>query len=333
MKENDSSGHRLTKRNSYRAIVSITLVLLIVPGPTVIDAKEKKSNIIVEASELAVDADFENAVIKPKKNNPQVDKLLMKMPSGENGNLPIQYQDGKLTDRSAKLISDPAQAGNQVLKFWLKSAEIPGYKKGSKKGRIQVNIPKLDEKAIVTQYRIYLHPDLKHYSTYPKVNAWFVITELWMGENWTNEHRYPFRISLGIAKDKGINKPLGFHVSATTDIYPGSSEKWEKSWGAANREFEVPIGEWLDVELGYRQGDAKSGRFYLTVKRDKDSEATTIFDFTNWTYSPYARKPVPLTTYQPLKIYTSEAIVNHIREKGGVAQIYYDDLKIWRVPK
>ena len=333
VKEEVSSGYQLTRRISCRAITYITLGLLISLGSVMNEAKACENNRIPEASKLAIDVDFENAAVKPKKNSHQNTRLHIKMPSGANSILPIQYEGGGVADRFAKLIPDPTQADNHVLQFWLKNAEIPGYRKGSKKGRVQMSFGKLDEKAMITRYRIYLHPDLKHYRTYPKKNSWFVISSLWMGENWTDEHRYPFKISLGIGKDSGVNKPLGFWVSATTDLSPGRSEKWEKSWGEANREFEVPVGEWMDVELGYRQGDAKSGRFYLTVKREKDTEATTIFDITNWTYSPYAKAPIPLTTYQPLKIYTSEAIINHIRGKGGVAQVYFDDFKVWRVPK
>lgn len=333
MKEEVSLDGQLIRRISCRAITTITLGLLIALGSVMNNVYACEDHNIAEATELAIDVDFESAVIKPKKKGAQSERLHIKLPSGKSVPLPIQYEGGKSSDRFAKIVPDPTQPDNNVLQFWLKNAEVAGYRKGSKKGRVQVNIPKLNDKAIVAKYRMYLHPDLKHYKTYPKRSGWFTISELWMGENWTNEYRYPFRISLGIAKDKGANKPLGFHVSATTDVSPGKSEKWVKSWSAVNEDFEVPLGEWLDIELGYRQGDAKSGRFYLTIKREQDTEATTIFDITNWTYSPNAKKPIPLTTFQPLKIYTSEAIISHIRKKGGAAQIYFDDFEIWRAPK
>jgi len=333
LKEEVSLNGQSGRHISFRAMTGITLGLLIVLALVANDIKAYENNKIAEASQLAVHVDFENAVVRPKNNSPQVAGLNIKMPSGKNAHLPIQYEGGSLSDRFAKIVPDPEQAGNQVLQFWLKNAEVAGYKKGSKKGRVQVNIPKLREKAFVARYRMYLHPDIKHYKTYPERSGWFTISELWMGENWTNEYRYPFRISLGIAKERGVNKPLGFHVSATTDVKPGKSEKWEKNWSKVNKDFKVPLGEWIDIELGYRQGDAQTGRFYFTVKREKDTEATTIFDVTDWTYSPRAKKPIPLTTFQPLKIYTSEAIVSHIRKNGGVAQIYFDDFEIWRAPR
>jgi len=335
MKEELSLCDQMEWRINFRAISGITSGLFIVLALVTNDAKANACahNSIAEASQLVIDVDFENALVRPKKNSPQVDRLHMQMPSGKNSRLPIQYEGGSLSDRFAKIVPDPVQAGNQVLQFWLKNAEVAGYKKGSKKGRVQINIPKLQEKALVARYRMYLHPDIKHYQTYPKRSGWFTISELWMGENWTNEHRYPFRISLGIAKESGVNQPLGFHVSATTDVKPGKSEKWVKSWAKVNKDFEVPLGEWMDIEFGYRQGNSKTGRFYLTVKREKDTVATTIFDVTDWTYSSRSKKPIPLTTFQPLKIYTSEAIVSHIRNKGGAAQIYFDDFQICRVPK
>ena len=36
-----------------------------------------------------------------------------------------------------------------------------------------------------------------------------------------------------------------------------------------------------------------------------------------------------MTHWNPLKLYTSAGTVELIRNKGGVAQIYWDDLEIW----
>jgi hypothetical protein len=91
----------------------------------------------------------------------------------------------------------------------------------------------------------------------------------------------------------------------------------------------VAIGEWLNVEVGYKQGDEDSGRFYLAVGRASDESMTTLFDVTNWTYHPQAPEPIPLTRWNPLKLYTSGEVIDHIRASGGVAQIYWDDLELW----
>jgi hypothetical protein len=59
----------------------------------------------------------------------------------------------------------------------------------------------------------------------------------------------------------------------------------------------------------------------VTAKSAGDVTMTTVLDVHDWTYSPQARAPVPLTHWNPLKIYTSSAIIDHIRDNGGIARI------------
>ena len=56
----------------------------------------------------------------------------------------------------------------------------------------------------------------------------------------------------------------------------------------------ITIGVWMEVEIGYRQGDKHSGRFYVAVKRESDPAMIPILDVTDWTYHPDSPKPVPL---------------------------------------
>ena len=105
--------------------------------------------------------------------------------------------------------------------------------------------------------------------------------------------------------------------------------RWKDIWVEAGSNFEVPIGEWLDIEVGYKAGNKETGRYYLAAKRASDQEFTTIFDVTNWTYHPESPEPVPITNINPMKLYSSERIVDFIRNKGGVAQLYWDDYEAY----
>ena len=67
----------------------------------------------------------------------------------------------------------------------------------------------------------------------------------------------------------------------------------------------------------------------MGVKRENEDNFTTVFDITNWTYHPDSPEVVPMTSWQPLKIYTSSKIVDFIRKNGGVTQLYFDDLEIY----
>ena len=275
--------------------------------------------------------DFEHEKIKPMKGKRgSYDKMVFKNKAGKTASVGIMYEGGTSSDRYAKIIPDPTtDSNNHVLKYWLKHARVPDQKKGKFKGRIQMNLANVNKTSIFERFRLYLHPDLKYYREYPKLNTWFTINEMWMGARW-KKHPYPFRMGLKIAKPKGVNQPLYFVIGASVSnggkLRKG---KWKDVWHEVGTNFEVPVGEWLDMEIGYRQGDNKTGRYYLAVKREKDTKYTTIFDVTNWTYHPDSPKPVPLTDWQPLKIYTSSRIVDFIRKKGGAVQMYWDDLEIY----
>lgn len=289
------------------------------------------TNIDSNFSEPFLTVGFEKEKIIPSatlKSN--YDKLHVALSSGKEGDIPIQYEGGTADDRYARIISDPTKAGNHVLHYWLKNAAIPtGFKGGDYgyKGRIQMNLSGLNHTAVFARYRMYLHPDLKFYKLYPKENYWFMISELWF----RRPDGVDFRIHVDIGKEIGVNTPLYFLAAGNvrTGGERGKNDTWDPLWGAMNTKFEVPIGEWIDMEIGYKQGDKDSGRFYLAAKRPSDSAPVTVFDITDWTYNPNAGTPTPLTQWNPLKLYTGIKIIKYIQDNGGVAQIYWDDFELF----
>ena len=285
-------------------------------------------------SGLLLNLDFESERVKPEKgkNKDTYDLLELRAPSGQKTSVGIMYEGGNEKDRFAKIIVDPTaktNSGNHVFHYWLKNARVPDQKKGKFKGRIQMNLTSVNKTSVFQRYRLFLHPDIALYRQYPKQNSWFGLSTMWMGARWQG-HPYPFKISLNIAKPEGVGKPLYFVVSGSVsnggEIKRG---KWKDVWGKVGANFEVPVGEWLDIEIGYKAGNKNNGRFYMGVKREKDKKFTTVFDVTDWTYHPSSPKPVPVTDWQPLKLYSSSRIFDFIRDKGGVAQLYYDDLEIY----
>lgn len=282
-------------------------------------------------SGLLLHLDFENERVKPAKGKKDTyDLLELRMPSGQQTSVGIMYEGGNEKDRYARIVTDPINKDNRVFHYWLKNARIPYQGKGKFKGRIQLNLGEVNKTSIFQRYRIYLHPDLNFYRQYPNQNTWFIINEFWMGARW-KKHPFPFRIGVNIAKPAGAGKPLyfaaGASISAGGEIIKG---KWKEVWSKVATNFEVPVGEWLDIEIGYKQGDNKSGHFYMGVKRENDKKFTKVFDITDWTYHPESPEPVPLTDWQPLKIYTSSRIIDFVRQKNGVIQMYWDDFEAYK---
>jgi hypothetical protein len=266
--------------------------------------------------------DFENDQIVPGSGTAGVQDIL-KVSAGP---IPILYEGGTREDRLAEIVADPENEKNQVLRTWIRNASIPSGRKGWDKGRIQLNFTSVNKTSVFERHRMYLHPDIAHYRSYPQESKWFGIATMWMGDT---SKPNAFMISVDIAKDAGVGKPLYFMVAGEKRLGGLLGQgQWQFVWNEVNRKFEVPVGVWMDVEIGYRQGDAKSGRFFMSVRPADDAQPTTIFDITNWTYHPAAAKPMPMTRWNPIKLYTSEKLVDHIRNQGGLAQIYWDDLQI-----
>jgi hypothetical protein len=276
--------------------------------------------------QLLLSTDFEGASVEPAKAaNKQTDMLSVKLPTGQPAQIPIFYESGNASGRFAKVIPDPTSPSNHVLQFWLKDAQVKGQRAGYSKGRVQLAFSQMQFTEAAAKFRMYLPPDLEAYRSFPEENTWFTIDEMWFGARWEGDSR-PFRITISIVKPKGAGQPLYF---AATGERAGTREgQWVDVWHAVDPSFEVPIGQWMDMELGYRQGDAATGRFYLAVKRSSDPKSVRVLDVKNWTYHPDAAQPVPMTSWNPLKVYTSEAIIDHVSQTGGAVQVLFDDFEV-----
>ncbi len=258
------------------------------------------------------------------------DMLVFQLPKGETTAIRLQYQGGNENERRARIATDPEDKENHTLHYWLKNARVPDQKKGNFKGRIQMNVYGISETSLFQRYRLYLHPDLALYRQYPKANYWFSLSTWWMGAAWEG-HKNSFNIVLNLAKPAGVGVPLYFTASGS--VFDGGEAvrgRFKEIWAEAGSNFEVPVGEWIDIEIGYKAGNKETGRFYMAAKREKDEVLTTIFDITNWTYHPESPDLVPVTHLNPLKLYSSSRIIDFIRNKGGVAQVYWDDFEAYK---
>ena len=101
-------------------------------------------------------------------------------------------------------------------------------------------------------------------------------------------------------------------------------------WSATNPDYPLPVGQWTECEIWYRQGDEYDGRFYFAITPDGGSK-TVIFNVENYTYSPYMAEPQGLEFFNPFKLYVSRALAQHAgMENGGSGlTIYWDDVEIW----
>lgn len=224
----------------------------------------------------------------------------------------IRYVCGNDSERWAQIVDDPTNPGNRVMHFWLNDTQNCGAV-----SRIQAIIKtnhKLTE--AFQRIRMYIHPDAS--KLLDSTGRWFQFQEIWIRPNWTGRDN-PFRMGLYIPIKDGA---YYWNVRATECCDPSIH-----FWNVENHAVPVPIGEWFTAETYYKMGDAKTGRIQFTITRDGQTPQT-VFDVTNWTYHP-DEQPEGIHIWNPQKLYVAPRNVDHVREKGGTLQIYWDDWELW----
>ncbi len=242
------------------------------------------------------------------------------------GRFVIELKDGTENDRFAAIVDDPTGVSNKVLQFWLKHPhEI--VNETTKKGRVQASMSNnVDLTEVYQKIRLFIHEDFNILKAYPKSFAWMGVFEVWNDPNWGVEGDYPFRFGLNIKKaEKDTVESFYFRVKGQTRDNSGPETLWEET----NYDYPVPVGEWFTLETYMKEGDANNGRYYVAITSDKDVK-TVLFDITDYTYHPSDPNFTDgFPFFNPMKLYTSDDIVNFVDENGGTLQFFWDDFELY----
>lgn len=242
------------------------------------------------------------------------------------GNFNVQYQGGDSTMRYAKIIQEPSRPNNHVLLFWLKEPNIEGSK-----GRIQANLYGNNGlKEFYQSVRIFLHEDFNTVKTFPKTVHWLTLAEFWNNITWSQTVPYRYRITLGIGKPVATTSDLYFILDAEDcELFPDDRQKYSTVWAETNTNVKVPIGKWFTMEYYYKEGDNQNGRFYMAITPENE-EKKIIFDVRKITHNTQDPSPDGVGDFNPLKLYTSKELIEHMKTNGKTLQMYWDDFKLWK---
>jgi len=237
------------------------------------------------------------------------------------GHIEVQYTGGDSTKRYGKIVPEPGNPKNHVLKFWLDSSWTADG--GVKKARVQTNIYGITSgfKEMYQSVRVFLTKDFEVVKTYPKNIPWCTISEFWNNEWWVAKEPYGFRVTLGIGKPSAKTSDLNFILNGEN---PGQKEVWN----GENVNVKVPIGEWFTMEYYFKEGNEQTGRFWMAIT-PQSGKKQVVFDIHNFTHMTKDPAPNGLTGFNPMKLYTSKELVSFVRSKGKTLQIYWDDYKLW----
>jgi len=243
------------------------------------------------------------------------------------GRFNLQYQGGDTTQRFARIIPEPGNPSNHVLHFWLNEANVDGSK-----GRIQANLygAETGMKEFYQSVRIFLPDDFLMVRKFPQKISWLTIAEFWNNITWNQSVPHRFRITLGIGKPVDWESDLCFILDGQDcELFENGSQKYTTLWKEINQNVKVPVGKWFTMEYYYKEGDAKTGRFWMAIQPE-GGERQVVFDVTHFTHNSGDKNPDGVTDFNPLKLYTSKALIDFMRSNGKALQIYWDDFKLWR---
>ena len=242
------------------------------------------------------------------------------------GNFNLQYQGGDSSMRFARIIPEPENPDNHVLHFWLNEPNVNG-----KKGRIQANLYGGNGmKEFYQSDRIFLHKDFNAVRRFPDKIHWLTIAEYWNNITWSQSVPYGFRITLGIGKPVEGESDLYFIIDAQDcQLFENGRQKYTTIWAETNKTVKVPIGEWFTLEYYYKEGNEKTGRYYLAI-RTEEGEKEVIFDLNKITHNTNDPDPDGVSDFNPLKLYTSKGLIDYMSSMGKTLQIYWDDFRLWK---
>lgn len=262
------------------------------------------------------------------------------------GNFSLFYEGGDSTKRKARLVPDPKDSSNTVLKFTVYEANAVKSEndKEAYKTRIQGQVGNVKEgiKRYYQSVRMYFPSStMKVLDKFPKAITWFSIAEFWNNAAWGTVPADPYRLTVGIGHQKGANNPFYFHFSS--DKYRiqfkadgRTPEKYipTKIKGMA-ADFKIPTDTWLTVEYYYQEGNwtatsnRPAGHFYMTVQPAGGKKEVLFNERVATLHPDQTVEPDGLTVYHPLKFYTNKQIANFMKTNKTPMEIFWDDLKIY----
>lgn len=255
----------------------------------------------------------------------------------------LQFEGGDARQRQARVVADPQQHGRQVLEFEVVEPNVELGKEDEagdrrvagtlrsgqprRKARVQMNLYGNDGVAEVYQsVRMRLDDGFDVLASLPQAFDWLTLSEWWNNAGWTGEP-HAFRITVDLA-NRGAGGRPGLFLHARATAKPPGGARWSETlWAASANEWSLPVRHWMTVETWYRDGDSSRGRFVLAVTPD-GGERRVLLDVHDATRHPKTVVVDGLRHFNPLKLYTSQALVEAVRRSAPRLAVQWADLDI-----
>ncbi len=239
------------------------------------------------------------------------------------GGFGFTYEGGDTTMRYARIVKDPENPNNHVLKFWLAG---PNAYQG-KKARVQASASRgVGLKNIYQSVRFRLSNDFQAIKNWDQEVKWLTLFEFWNNGAALGKDD-PFRISVDIVKPNA-SKGSPLYLRTTAQKHVREKRTFPTIWTETNENFEIPTDKWLTCEIFFQEGDNKTGRFYVSITSEERGKIV-IADVQNFTHAPGAKNPDGLQEYNPFKLYTGKALIEYLSGNSKKLEVLWDDFELW----
>ncbi|RMG11198.1 MAG: hypothetical protein D6731_16015 [Planctomycetota bacterium] len=238
------------------------------------------------------------------------------------GRFSIQYQGGTPAQRWAALVSDPTNPENRVLEFVLAEPNVPPAR-GGPKGRVQANLyGNQGLREFVLGLRFYLDEGFDLLARAQQSFRWLTLCEFWNNAGWREE--YPFRVSLNVVKTSP-GPEVGLSLAVRAQVQEG--HRFRTLWERQDPKAPLPLRRWIGLRLWVREGGPQSGRLALWL-RPEGHPWQRVCEVVGATRHPDDPAPDGFAHLNPMKLYTSAALLDALAARGRRLRVLWDDVSL-----
>lgn len=223
----------------------------------------------------------------------------------------INYEDGSYHQRYAEVVADPQDKSNSVLMFKIIEPHI--IEGDHKKGRVSAILETNDIYSVSQTLRVYLHPTMTTLKKWDRKVDWLTIFEFWSSDY--------YRITVSMFKRDIPNDELYFKVSSGSRTLVS---RFKEDWSITDTLYPIPFGEWFTISMNLTLDDTPNGHLFMEIT-DSRRGKNTIFNLTQEFGNPEG-----FTKINPMKLYTSDSLIEYLKKNNSELEIYFDDWKFYR---
>lgn len=257
-------------------------------------------------------------------------------PGVRTGRFKFEYDTPDYAAASATIVNDPENSANKVLKFTLNDGVVDG---NPVYGRVQADLyGNQNWREFFYTVRMYIPAtslkkleELSGVFTGAPNYSWVTLAEFWNQTPWEPQddvsNPSPSRVTFGLTKPSALPKTaLRFEIIVESNA--GQNTPFIENWKRVNQTVDVPYDTWFTLEFYLKEGGIGEGLVYATITPDQKPKQL-LFNYRASTRNTSTNASFGYANINPLKLYTSDTLIDFVKSQDGKFEVYFDDWKLW----